>query len=173
MLWYSDSQTVKSFLSGATRCNRYRIFPTFSCIDHGPVVIGEKGKYILNDDRIEGDNPLIGFGLDIVCHLMRMVSFPGTLDILVNSFYAPDLNEEAVFEELIGFHGGLGGTRHNPSSYLQVGGTCTLSILPEQSKLSRCFKASWLRSSRGNQATSRVMHGKWGVELLFTELIEP
>ena len=77
--------------TGATRCNRYRIFPTFSCIEHGPVVIGKKGKYILNDEGIEGDNPLIGFGLDVVCHLKRMDSFPGALDILVNSFYAPDL----------------------------------------------------------------------------------
>ncbi len=27
-------------------------------------------------------------------------------------------------------------------------------------------------SSRVNQATSGVMHGKWGVEFLFTELME-
>ncbi len=57
---------------------------------------------------------MIGSGLYVASHLKRMDSFPATLDILVNSFYDPDTNEEAVFEERIGFHGGLGGYQTQP-----------------------------------------------------------
>ena len=33
---------------------------------------------------------------------------------MVNSFYDPEKNEGCAFEELIGFHGGLGGTQTEP-----------------------------------------------------------
>jgi hypothetical protein len=32
-------------------------------------------------------------------------------DIMVGSFYDPELNEGCAFEELISFHGGIGGTQ--------------------------------------------------------------
>ena len=35
-------------------------------------------------------------------------------DIPVNSFYDPESNEVAAFEELIGSHGGLGGNQSKP-----------------------------------------------------------
>ena len=35
-------------------------------------------------------------------------------DILVNSFYDPQKDEAAAFEELIGFHGGAGGNQSRP-----------------------------------------------------------
>ena len=50
----------------------------------------------------------------MVSHLKRTDSFPDSPDILVNSFYDPDKNEGAAFEELIGFHGGLGGYQTQP-----------------------------------------------------------
>jgi uncharacterized membrane protein YvlD (DUF360 family) len=81
---------------------------------HGPVVIGNNGRFYLNEDRVEGDNPLVGFGPNVVSHLKRTNSFPDAPDILVNSFYDPELNEGAAFEELIGFHGGLGGNQTQP-----------------------------------------------------------
>jgi len=82
--------------------------------EHGPVVIGEQGRYYLNTDRVEGQNPLVGFGPNIAHHLKRSDSFPDAPDILVNSFYDPDKEEGAAFEELIGFHGGLGGYQTRP-----------------------------------------------------------
>ncbi len=82
--------------------------------EHGPVVLGEKGSYYLNEDRVEGENPLVGFGPNVVSHLKRTDSFPDAPDILVNSFFDPDKNEGAAFEELIGFHGGLGGYQTQP-----------------------------------------------------------
>jgi putative membrane protein len=82
--------------------------------DRGPVVIGKNGKYYLNDDRVDGENPLVNFGPNVVSHLKRTDSFPGTPDILVNSFFDPVKQEGAAFEELIGFHGGLGGYQTQP-----------------------------------------------------------
>ncbi|NIM94108.1 MAG: hypothetical protein GTO18_10410 [Anaerolineales bacterium] len=81
---------------------------------HGPVVMGAHGTYNLEDDRIEGENPLSIFGPNAPSHLRRTASFPSCMDILVNSFYDPENNEGCAFEELIGFHGGLGGTQTVP-----------------------------------------------------------
>jgi len=80
----------------------------------GPVVMGANGVYYLADDRVEGENPLTPFGSNAPSHLRRTDSFPNCPDILVNSFYDPEANEGAAFEELIGFHGGLGGTQTHP-----------------------------------------------------------
>jgi hypothetical protein len=76
---------------------------------HGPVAIGGNGRYYLAEDRVEGENPLAGFGLHAAEHLRRTDSFPHAPDILVNSFCNVETNEVAAFEELIGSHGGLGG----------------------------------------------------------------
>ena len=80
----------------------------------GPVVIGANGIYFLNDDRVEGENPLFNFGPNAPDHLRRTDSFSNCPDILVNSFYDPENNEGCAFEELIGFHGGMGGTQTQP-----------------------------------------------------------
>ena len=80
----------------------------------GPLVIGAQGKYYLNDDRIEGENPLADFGANAAHHLRRTDSFPNCPDILVNSFFDAEKDEGCAFEELIGFHGGLGGAQSQP-----------------------------------------------------------
>lgn len=80
----------------------------------GPVVFGANGRYYLKDDRIEGENPLAEFGPNAAHHLRRTDSFPNCPDILVNSFYDPEKDEGCAFEELIGFHGGMGGTQTHP-----------------------------------------------------------
>ena len=80
----------------------------------GPVIISSKGIYYLNDDTIEGENPLKGFGKNAALHLKRTDSFKYVPDILVNSLYDAQKNEVAAFEELIGSHGGLGGEQSKP-----------------------------------------------------------
>jgi putative membrane protein len=80
----------------------------------GPVAIGPRGVYYLGQDRYEGENPLAAFGPNAVRHLCRTDSFEDAPDILVNSFYDPIKNEGAAFEELIGFHGGMGGWQTQP-----------------------------------------------------------
>jgi hypothetical protein len=81
---------------------------------HGPMAIGAEGIYYLKDDRIEGENPLALFEARAAEHLRRTDSFSNCPDILVNSFYDPEKNEGCAFEELVGFHGGLGGTQTQP-----------------------------------------------------------
>jgi putative membrane protein len=82
--------------------------------EQGPVVIGAKGKYYLADDKVEGENPLAKFGKRAAAHLRRLDSFNYVPDILLISMYDTEKDEVAAFEELIGSHGGLGGTQSQP-----------------------------------------------------------
>jgi len=81
---------------------------------YGALAIGAKGIYHLADDSIEGENPLADFGPHAAAHIRRTDGFKYAPDILVNSFYDPERNEVAAFEELIGSHGGLGGNQSKP-----------------------------------------------------------
>ncbi len=81
---------------------------------HGPLAIGRAGTAYLAADRVEGEDPLAGFGPHARAHLLRIDTFAHTPDILVNSFYDPAADEVAAFEELVGSHGGLGGTQMRP-----------------------------------------------------------
>ena len=82
--------------------------------NYGPLAIGGEGIYYLRDGKVEGENPLANFGPHVVQHLLRTDEFKFSPDILVNSFYDPDKNEVAAFEELIGSHGGIGGEQSYP-----------------------------------------------------------
>jgi putative membrane protein len=82
--------------------------------EQGSVVIGARGKYYLKDDKIEGENPLAKFGKRTAEHLRRTDSFNCIPDILVMSMYDAEKGEVAAFEELIGSHGGLGGSQSKP-----------------------------------------------------------
>ena len=82
--------------------------------EKGDIAIGKKGKYYLDSGEIEGENPLEGFGENIVRHLKRNSSFEHTPDILVNSFYDKENDEVCAFEELVGSHGGVGGDQSKP-----------------------------------------------------------
>lgn len=82
--------------------------------EHGPMVIGNQGTYYLENDSVEGVNPLANFGPNAARHLKRTNSFKYTPDILALSLYDPEKNEVAAFEELVGSHGGLGGEQSFP-----------------------------------------------------------
>jgi uncharacterized membrane protein YvlD (DUF360 family) len=77
--------------------------------EHGPVVLGASGTRYLADDRVEGADPLAGFSPNAASHLRRTDGFEHVADIMVNSFYNHQLQEGCAFEELISFHGGMGG----------------------------------------------------------------
>ena len=47
-------------------------------------------------------------------HLLRTDGFAHVADIMVGSFYDPELDEGCAFEELISFHGGIGGPQTRP-----------------------------------------------------------
>ena len=80
----------------------------------GDLVIGKDGIYNLDTDEITGENPLKDFGDNITRHLKRSSSFKHTPDILVNSFYDVENDEVCAFEELVGSHGGAGGSQTKP-----------------------------------------------------------
>ena len=80
----------------------------------GPVVLGARGSRRLADDVVTGEDPLAGFSPNAAAHLRRTDGFPHVPDILVNSMYDPDVEEGCAFEELISFHGGIGGPQTEP-----------------------------------------------------------
>jgi uncharacterized membrane protein YvlD (DUF360 family) len=80
----------------------------------GPVALGDGGANYLADGRVEGKNPLASFSPGAPAHLLRTDSFPHVADIMVGSFYHPELDEGCAFEELISFHGGIGGPQTRP-----------------------------------------------------------
>jgi hypothetical protein len=82
--------------------------------EHGPVAIGAEGRHYLAQGRIEGLDPLIGYGPRAAQHLLRTDGFPDAPDILVVSSCVPDRNEVTTFEYQIGSHGGLGGWQTQP-----------------------------------------------------------
>lgn len=89
-------------------------FVLVNSLSDGGMVIGERGIYYLDTDRIIGENPLKDFGKNASKHLKRQNTFKNMPDILVNSFYDPQMDEVCAFEELIGSHGGLGGNQTKP-----------------------------------------------------------
>ena len=82
--------------------------------EHGALVLGPGGRVRLADGDVEGDDPLAPFGPNAAQHLRRTDGFSHCPDILVGSFYDPEAEEGCAFEELISFHGGLGGPQTRP-----------------------------------------------------------
>jgi hypothetical protein len=78
------------------------------------VVLGARGARYLDENRVEGSDPLAPFPAGAAAHLRRTDGFEHVADIMVNSFYDPDLEQGCAFEELISFHGGLGGPQTQP-----------------------------------------------------------
>ncbi len=79
--------------------------------ERGPLVLGAHGVRFLADDRVEGEDPLAGFSPNAARHLRRTDGFAHVADIMVGSFYDRQLDEGCAFEELISFHGGMGGSQ--------------------------------------------------------------
>src|SRR4029077_14232512 len=75
---------------------------------------GGGGERPLNGGRGSGPDPLANFSPTAGEHLLRTDGFEHVADIMVGSFYDPELEEGCAFEELISFHGGLGGTQTRP-----------------------------------------------------------
>jgi hypothetical protein len=80
----------------------------------GAVVIGAGGRRKLSDGQVTGVDPLAGFSPNAARHLLRTDGFEHVADIMVNSFYDPVTEEGCAFEELISFHGGMGGYQTEP-----------------------------------------------------------
>ena len=88
---------VRSFLSLTRGSHAVRL----------PLVL--RSAVMKSDGRVEGADPLAPFPTSASQHLLRTDGFPHVADIMVGSFYDPALDEGCAFEELISFHGGMGG----------------------------------------------------------------
>ena len=77
-------------------------------------MLGRSGTRHLESGRVEGEDPLAVFAPNAARHLLRAAGFEHAPDILVGSFYDPALEEGCAFEELISFHGGIGGPQTRP-----------------------------------------------------------
>ncbi len=75
----------------------------------GPLALGPAGTRELASGAVEGEDPLAPFSAGAAHHLLRSDGFEHVADIMVGSFYDPELQEGCAFEELISFHGGIGG----------------------------------------------------------------
>ena len=82
--------------------------------EHGALVLGPSGSRQLEHGVVEGDDPLAPFSPTAAVHLLRTDGFAHVADIMVGSFYDPELEEGCAFEELISFHGGIGGLQTQP-----------------------------------------------------------
>jgi hypothetical protein len=82
--------------------------------EHGPLAIGADGTHHLTDGKVVGEDPLASFSPNAARHLLRTDGFSNVADLMVGSFYDPHLDEGCAFEELISFHGGLGGPQTEP-----------------------------------------------------------
>jgi hypothetical protein len=107
----------------------------------GGVVLGRNGKLYLDSGRIEGQNPLADFPPRSAQHLKRTDSFRFVPDIVVNSFCDPKTGEGAAFEELIGYHGGMGGPQSRPFALYPASWKLGATDIVGAEELHRRFKA--------------------------------
>jgi uncharacterized membrane protein YvlD (DUF360 family) len=81
---------------------------------HGALVVGRDGINFLDENRIEGVDPVAQYGGRSREAFVRLDTMDHVPDLSVISLYDPEFDEVAAFEELIGSHGGLGGPQTHP-----------------------------------------------------------
>ena len=81
---------------------------------HGSIVIGREGINYLEENRVEGVDPVAQYGGRSREAFLRLDGMDFVPDLSVISLYDPEFEEVAAFEELIGSHGGLGGPQTLP-----------------------------------------------------------
>ena len=77
--------------------------------ERGTVVLGRNGIRYLQQDRVEGIDPLADFGSHAAADVLRHDALQHVGDLVVNSPLDASTDEVAAYEELVGCHGGLGG----------------------------------------------------------------
>jgi type I phosphodiesterase/nucleotide pyrophosphatase len=81
---------------------------------HGALAMSAHGVNHLDSEHVDGEDPLAPFGPNAARHVKRTDSYPHCPDIVINSTYWEDTDEVAAFEELVGSHGGMGGSQSYP-----------------------------------------------------------
>lgn len=81
---------------------------------YGSIVLSDDNVYYLDDKKLVGEDFLSVYGKNIIRQLRRTDKFKHVPDILVNSTYDSVNDEVYSFENLVGSHGGAGGTQQKP-----------------------------------------------------------
>ena len=84
-------------------------FVTMRTDAHGLVVRGRGGTRYLEEDRVEGIDPLAPFGPRAAREVTRHAGLAHVGDLVLNSPLDAATDEVGAYEELVGNHGGLGG----------------------------------------------------------------
>ena len=61
--------------------------------ERGPVALGARGAHYLAHGRVEGEDPLASFSPNAPRHLLRTDGFAHVADLMIGSFYDPQLDE--------------------------------------------------------------------------------
>jgi hypothetical protein len=115
---------TRAALSAFSGFHRYSFGIGFLLVrsgERGGLVIGRDGTHELETGRIEGSDPLAPFGPNAARHVKRTDGFPHCADIMLNSTFWAETGEVAAFEELVGSHGGMGGTQSHPFAIVPDG----------------------------------------------------
>jgi uncharacterized membrane protein YvlD (DUF360 family) len=119
--------------------------------EHGATVLGADGVNYLEQGRVEGNDPLAAFSPNAPQHLLRTDGFPHVADLMVGSFYDADLDEGCAFEELISFHGGLGGPQTRPFILYPIELTAPTSPIVGAEQV-HAVLCGWRRELQGEDA---------------------
>jgi hypothetical protein len=120
----------------------------------GPVAVGWSGAHYLADDRVVGDDPLADYP-HAVRHLRRTDRFRNVPDILCNGRFDPACGDVPAFEELVGSHGGLGGTQVQPFLLSPVDLTLPDEPIVGAEALHRAIKP-WAEQAMGAETPASV-----------------
>jgi hypothetical protein len=80
----------------------------------GAVVLGPRGRHLLDSGVVEGDDPLAPFGTTAADKVRRVDAMPHVADLMVNGALDPVTDELPAFEDQVGSHGALGGPQTHP-----------------------------------------------------------
>src|SRR3982074_2660657 len=120
--------------------------------EHGPLALTARGTHYLAEGRVDGEDPLAQFSPNAPAHLLRTDGFEHVADIMVGSFYDPALEQGCAFEELISFHGGLGGPQTQPFILHPVALTMPLEPIVGAAAVHDLL-LRWLPSPHGERAS--------------------
>jgi len=119
--------------------------------EYGAVALGPRGACHLESGDVVGEDPLAVFSPNARRHLLRTDGFVHVADIMIGSFYDPQLEEGCAFEELISFHGGLGGPQTRPF-ILYPAGLEAPAVPVVGAEAVHGILTGWRRSLQGGEA---------------------
>jgi uncharacterized membrane protein YvlD (DUF360 family) len=109
----------------------------------GPLAVGRLGVNYLDEGRVEGEDPLAPFGPNAARHVRRADAFAHVADIMINGAYDEATTEVPAFEELVGSHGGMGGSQSFPFVLFPARWTPPGHPVVGAEQMHQCFRA-WL-----------------------------